>query len=59
MMSEKMHKLDEYDLRKLEEAKRIIEKIYFYHYGDSLMRGDIKRLETIIRKIQYLQDKKE
>ena len=48
------HRLEEYDLRQLEEAKKIIVKVYEYHYGDSYMRKEIKRLETIIQKLDYL-----
>lgn len=50
----KYHKLGEYDKEKLQEAKKLIEKVYEYHYGDSYMQKEIKRLETIIAKIDYL-----
>lgn len=45
------HKLDEYDKEQLKKAKNLIDKVYTYHYGDSYMRKEIKRLETIITKI--------
>ena len=48
------HKLGEYDKKKLKEARDIIEKVYCYHYGDSYMRKEITRLETILAKIDYL-----
>lgn len=51
------HKLGEYDKMQLLEAKKLINKVYDYHYGDSIMRNEIKRLETIISKIQSLIDK--
>lgn len=53
------HQLDEYDIKQLQKAKAIIEKIYFYHYGDSYMQCEIKRLETILNKINFLIEKKE
>lgn len=50
----KYHELGEYDKRKLQEARELILKVYEYHSGDSYMRKEIKRLETIILKIDYL-----
>lgn len=50
----KFHKLEEYDKQKLLEAKRLINIVYTYHYGDSYMRKEIKRLETIMLKLDYL-----
>ena len=52
------HRLGVYDLRLLEEARKNILKVYEYHYGDSYMRKEIKRLETIISKIETLQNLK-
>lgn len=48
------HKLSEYDIQQLEQARQIICNVYCYHYGDSYMRKEIKRLETIINKIDSL-----
>ena len=48
------HELGEYDKQKLLEAREIILKVYEYHSGDSYMRNETKRLETIIAKIDYL-----
>lgn len=48
------HKLSEYDFEQLKQARYLIQKVYEYHYGDSLMKKEIKRLETIIAKIDYL-----
>lgn len=50
------HTFDAYDMEQLDKAKQILEKVYEYHYGDSLMRGQVKRLETIIKKIEHLQN---
>ena len=50
----RLHRLDEYDKEQLKKAKDLIEKIYNYHYGDSYMRSEIKRLETILSKIEHL-----
>ena len=48
------HKLDKYDKEQLLKAKEFINKVYEYHYGDSYMRKEIKRLETIISKLDFL-----
>ena len=53
----KLHKLDNYDKEKLEEARQLIMDVYEYHYGDSYMKSEINRLETIITKIDYLLNK--
>lgn len=50
------HELEEYDLDQMEKAKQLLMKVYTYHYGDSKMRSQIKRLETIISKIEILQN---
>ena len=50
------HTLGEYDLKLLEEARQLIFKVYEYHYGDSQMRKQISRLETIISKIDSLNN---
>ena len=48
------HKLDEYDIEKLEQARELSLEVFEYHYGDSHMRKEANRLETIITKIDYL-----
>ncbi len=48
------HKIDEYDATLLREAKQRINVVYNYHYGDSKMRTEIRRLETILNKIDQL-----
>ena len=47
-------KLDEYDILKLKEARSIIDKVYEYHYGDWRVAAQVKRLETILKKLDYL-----
>ena len=51
--------MDEYDKKLLCEAKHIIMKIYTFYYGVSKMRTDIRRLETILKKIDQLLAEKE
>lgn len=46
---------EEYDLRKMEAAKQELIKIYEYYYGAPRMSKKVKRLETIIKKIEELQ----
>lgn len=48
------HTIDEYDITLLREAKQRIMVVYTYHYGDSKMRTEIRRLETILNKIDQL-----
>lgn len=50
------HEFGEYDLEQLEKAKNHLMKVYEYHYGDSKMKSQLNRLETIIIKLEYLQD---
>lgn len=53
-MARNLHKLDEYDKEQLSKAKSLICKVYEYHYGDYCMRNEIKRLETILSKLDFL-----
>lgn len=53
-----IHSLGEYDKEQLLKARQIIDKIYNYHYGDSYMRSEVNRLETILRKLNQLLDSK-
>lgn len=48
------YKLEEYDLRALREGRQRIMVVYNYHYGAPRSRGVIKRLETILAKIDSL-----
>ncbi len=49
------HRFDGYDREQLKKAKELLTKVYEYHYGDSYMKSEVKRLETIIAKIEFLQ----
>lgn len=48
-----------YDMNLLEEAKKLLLKVYEYNYGEPSMRSKVKRLETIISKIEVLQQTNE
>lgn len=45
---------DEYDKIKLEKAKKLITEVYEYNYGAPRSGSEIKKLETIIRKLDFL-----
>ena len=47
-------RIEEYDVLKLKEARAIIDKVYEYHYGDWKVAGQVKRLETILKKLDAL-----
>lgn len=47
---------DEYDMKKLQEAKDLIIKVYESNYGVPYMGYKIKKLETIIEKINKLME---
>lgn len=47
--------LEEYDLRKLEDAKQSLIEIHAYYYSAPRMSKKVNRLETIIKKIEELQ----
>ena len=49
---------DEYDKIQFQKARDILNKVYEYHYGDSYMRGELNRLNTIITKIEQLEETK-
>ena len=48
------YKLEEYDLKALREARQRIMVVYNYHYGAPRASGTIKRIETILAKIDRL-----
>ena len=48
------YKLEEYDVKALREARQRIMVVYNYHYGAPRSRGVIKRIETILAKIDSL-----
>ncbi len=47
---------DEYYQLKLQEAKRLITEVYEFNYGAPRMSRKIKKLETIIKKINDLME---
>lgn len=49
---------EEYDLDKMKKAKRLLIEVYEYYYGAPGMASKVKRLETIISKIETLQNMK-
>ena len=46
----------QYDHDKMERAKQLLLDVLNYNYGDSRMTRKIKRLETIIIKLEVLQN---
>ena len=49
-----MRSLEEYDIKKLKEARNIINKVYEYYFGALGYSRKQKRLETILRKLDEL-----
>lgn len=49
------HSFGKYDQEQLEAARKLLLKVYEYHYGDSHMRKQLGRLETIINKLDELK----
>ena len=47
---------DTYDQDQLEKAKQLLIKLYEYNYGTPSMRQEVNRLETIIKKLEVLQN---
>ena len=48
------HEFNEYDFEQFEKARKHLMEVLNYHYGDSYMRSEVNRLETIIKKLDYL-----
>ena len=48
------YKLEEYDMRLLREASQRIATVYDYHYSAPRASRTVKRLETILAKINHL-----
>ena len=46
------NKLDEYDINKLKEAKKLILEVYEYNYMPSTSLT--KRLDTVLRKVDSI-----
>lgn len=55
----RLHRIGEYDKNLLQEAEDKVMRVYTYHYGDSKMRTPIRRLETILKKIDQLLNEEE
>lgn len=55
MSNNNPHAFEEYDLQQLEAARKLLVKVYEYHYGDGYMRKELSRLKTIIEKLEALQ----
>ena len=49
-------KFSEYDQDKLQKAKRLLIEVYEYYYGVPGMRQELNRLDTIISKLEILQN---
>ena len=45
---------DEYDLNKLQKAKKLVTEVYEYNYGAPYSGKELKKMETIIRKLDAL-----
>lgn len=45
--------IEEFDMRKLQEAKKLIYEVYLYYYGAPRMGQVTRRLETIMNKIDF------
>lgn len=48
--------IEEYDIRKLQDARGRCEEVYNYYYSAPKYGGVCARLETIIRKLDELID---
>ena len=48
------NKIEEFDLRKLREAKKLVQEVYEYYYGAPGMKKEVSRLEMIMNKIDFL-----
>lgn len=46
--------LEEYDIQRLREARRTIERVHDYNYGSIDDVLIVKRLETILKKLTYI-----
>ena len=48
------NEIEEFDLCKLQKAKKLITEVYEYYYGAPRMGQVTRRLETIMNKIDFL-----
>ena len=49
-------RMSDYDLARIEEAKKLLTKVYEYYYGSTPFRPHVKRLETILKKLEELKN---
>ncbi len=49
-------KFEPYDMDKLQKAKDLLQAVLNYYYGFQPMKSKVKRLETIIVKLETLQN---
>lgn len=49
---------DNFDKGRLEEARKLLWKVYEYNYGDPSCRREVNRLATIIGKLDELMNLK-
>lgn len=49
----------EYDKRKLVAARDLIEQVHDFHFGVPGMSGKLKRLETLMKKLDALIEEEE
>lgn len=52
----KKGKFEQLDYDKMAKAKSLLLDVLSYHYGDPNMSGKVKRLETIIAKLETLEN---
>lgn len=52
----KRNQFEEFDLKKLLNALRLLKEVYNYYYDFPPMRRKNNRLETIIKKLETLLD---
>ena len=55
-MTRNLEEFEEYDMNKINKAKQLLVEVYGYYYGFSPMNRKVKRLETIIKKIDELKN---
>ena len=52
--NEMPNEIEEFDMRKLQKAKKLISEVYEYYYGAPRMGQVVRRLKTIIDKLDFL-----
>lgn len=49
-----LDKFDEFDMNKLKKAKKLLVEVYEFNFGFPPTKSKVKRLETIINKLEQL-----